>query len=374
VQWIPVVQWRLSFLVYKVSIVLVILCFSFSLVTDDLMMNDRTDSELKTYNCTKPSSNGNYCKQWDSLENSLDEFEIGKTTCLVESANGNYCQEWESTASEYKKCWIEYYPPTSDDNGIRPFCCDSSSSQALSCCQSLCPVGFYNNPQTQYEKSTCSCQAESKNGLYCSVWYCAEQTVFSLSAIHSDQPIEHEWYTCSDVNEATSLNSYCSAWDGDIDSREEFEVATCACQTSSANNAYCVNWFCFEKGYDYWWPNLLWALLSSILGGLPLFVIALESKWFCSVYFWVPYFVWSGGFIVIGVWMAGFGVALISAAVLYMFPWMIWLAVHGVSRATIPGYNAVNRPRRNRHNYEVEASHVELEMATAVAIAEVEEK
>jgi hypothetical protein len=72
--------------------------------------------------------------------------------------------------------------------------------------------------------------------------------------------------------------------------------------------------------------------------------------------------------------MAGFGVALISAAVLYMFPWMIWLAVHGVSRETIPGYNAVSRLRRYSHNYEVEASHVELEMATAVAIAEIEEK
>lgn len=121
---------------------------------------------------------------------------------------------------------------------------------------------------------------------------------------------------------------------------------------------------------------MLWVLLSSILGGLPLFVIALEPKWFCSLYFWVPYFVWSGGFIVIGVWMAGIGVGLISVGLLYMFPWTIWLFVTCRSRETRTAYFTINR--RNSRNYEVEASRVdfpmELELPTIVAIAELEEK
>ncbi len=199
------------------------------------------------------------------------------------------------------------------------YCCNKDT-QTLPCCQNLCSVSFYNNPQIQYERSTCTCKKESDNGRFCYQWYCEEQTIYSMTDTTSDQPIEKEWYTCKTNN---LEDTYCPSWDGDIDSTEEFEVATCQCDATNGQS-YCNNWTCLEKGYDYWWPNSLWNLLSGLLGGLPLLLLLIHLPLVHSVYFWIGYIIWSAGFILIGVWKAGVEVVLISGSCLYLLPLFIF--------------------------------------------------
>lgn len=285
----------------------------------------RFDSEEKWFDCKVPSNNSEYCDYWSVLEGSVDEFEIGNVNCTSPSANKKYCNSWFTEKKEYKKCWL-YLVHDSDNGGYTygTACCGDVGYGHEPCCQTICPVSFYNARVPQVEDIHCNCTTESENGEYCANWYCELDTVYDPYG--QDQPVQHEWYTCT----SSPDDKYCSTWTGKIDSKEEFEVASCSCQESSADGSYCANWICFEKGSDYWWPNLLWILFSIILGSLT-FMIAFIGGWGVFVHpaFWFGHFIWAGGFLVIGIWKAGLVVMIISIQPLFVIPALVIL-VHNL--------------------------------------------
>jgi hypothetical protein len=250
-----------------------------------------------------------------------------------------------------------------DQNGhlqteTQQVCCNDDTKN-LDCCKNVCPVSFYTNPHIQYERIDCWCKQESRNGNYCHQWYCEDYKASdAYGTISHDQPVEHEWYTCSDQNNNLLIASYCSSWDGQIDSVKEFEVSTCDCATVSSNNQYCESWICREKGYDYWWPNLLWNLFSTIFGSFSLwFLIFIDLRQPAhNMYLLIVlvfHFFWAGGSIVLGVWKSGIGTLIISGGILFVIPTIVILFIrYGPDRD-----HSYSTPRRwninNNNNYEL---------------------
>eukprot|EP01031_Cornospumella_fuschlensis_P025826 gene25826-31190_t len=288
--------------------------------------NIKFDSEQKWFDCKIPSNNSEYCDYWSVLEDSADEFEVGNVNCTLPSANNKYCSSWFTEKKEYKKCWLVLVQNT-DDAGYTyaTACCGFDGYNNEPCCQTICPASFYNANVPQIEQIHCNCTAESANREYCADWYCELDTIYDPYG--NNQPIQHEWYTCTT---SSASDKYCSAWTGNIDSTEEFEVATCSCQDGGAGDSYCANWICFEKGTDYWWPNLLWILFSILMGGLT-FAVPIIGGWTVFVHpiFWLGHFIWAGSFIFIGIWKAGIVVLIISIQPLFVIPGL-WILVYNV--------------------------------------------
>ncbi|RYH29858.1 hypothetical protein EON65_07065 [archaeon] len=259
------------------------------------------------------------------LEDSADEFEIGNVDCTLPSPNNKYCESWFTEKKEYKKCWLELVQ-NSDNSGYTyvTACCGDDGYKNEPCCKTICPVSYYNAYQPQVEDIRCNCTTESENKEYCADWYCELVTLYDPYG--NDKPVQHEWYTCTSSEDG----KYCSAWTGKIESIEEFELAACSCQVAGTDSSYCDKWTCYEKGTDYWWPNLLWILFPILLGSLT-FMMPLIGGWgvFVHAGFWLCHVVWSGSLIVIGIWKAGLVVMFISILPLYVIP-SLWILVYNV--------------------------------------------
>lgn len=223
------------------------------------------DNEEETYECVRIKGNSSsqqyYCAEWTSFENSVDEWETGDCVCTEESANEAYCRRWECTQVERKKCGQDYW------------CSDCSSFGCDFCleCQTTSDDGYTHTirPAQERERAECTCFREAENGQHCEYWYCYEYSLDGHGAP------EHEDYTC-----LVSEGSFCMVWDGTIDGEEEFEFSECSCQTKNSTMSVCQSWTCAEKGMNYFYPNLLWSLMSTIFG-LPCAVLV-----FAEIYRW----------------------------------------------------------------------------------------
>jgi len=91
---------------------------------------------------------------------------------------------------------------------------------------------------------------------FCPTWH---QEEFDHRDIHFR---EYEDYECTKV---ADNGRYCAGWKGKINSEEEFEFTECSCKAESEDGAFCFEWTCFEEGMDYFFPNLLWVLLGTVL-------------------------------------------------------------------------------------------------------------
>ena len=297
-------------------------------------LND--DNEDETYECTAPSSSAEYCSEWITTEDSPTEFERGNAICTQASSNNKYCAKWHIDQFEYRKCWVGF----DTDGRYVQYCCGSDSVILNTCCQQICSVSFYNAFPPEQEQADCECTQESEDGGYCERWHCEEYAYLGQTF---DYGRELEDYFCSKGVTLTSngiSGSYCDTWQGSIDSIEEFEVSRCKCQELSVNGPYCESWQCYEIGYDYHWPNLLWSIFSIIMS-LPVPIaftiyylsgnncddnavsdeVSKErklSKVCISLLFTVAYLLWCGGFVIIGIWKAGVGVLVISAPILLL--------------------------------------------------------
>ena len=307
----------------------------------------RYDDEEESYKCNVMVKNSvsSYCSQWTTEENNLTEFELGEATCTDESKNGAYCDKWNIKQNEYEKCWIDIvtYERCDDDGhcetvteSIEYCCSDDGSSDGIECCEDVCDVDFYSSNGKHSEFAYCECRREANNGLFCAEWYCEETD-------NSDK-FEEETYTClksggpnspSNVSAAVSSVSldedngyYCAKWIGSIDSVPEFEMSKCGCTKPSPDELYCSEWECDERGVDYWWPNMLWCLLSGIVGDGPILALMVltarkliygapasysysdvnTSAWLIGA----AVLFWAGGVTMIGVWLAGLGVLFLT--------------------------------------------------------------
>jgi hypothetical protein len=191
---------------------------------------------------------------------------------------------------------------------------------------------------------------ESGNGKYCTAWKCEE---YQYSTQTFDSGREFETYNClasgasaSDgglSNQEASAGKYCARWTGSIEAREEFEVSYCQCIEVSGD--YCTTWNCHEKGLDYFWPNMLWAIFVGILACIPLIVALLyfeaSSAEFervngaCKGLFATETFIvlgvftfWTSPMSLIGVWKAGFGVLVITTLPLVVIMLFLLFRIH----------------------------------------------
>lgn len=82
---------------------------------------------------------------------------------------------------------------------------------------------------------------------------------------------EYERYQCLILS---ANGRYCRRWIGETDSEEEFEISTCEClddidsDSIDSSAHYCQKWTCYEAGYHYFYPNLIWVLLPVSVCGL----------------------------------------------------------------------------------------------------------
>lgn len=288
--------------------------------------------ECKTFNGTGASG---FCGHWESRENSPDEAEFGECTCAETSINGRYCQRWNCEQEEFDKCdygeWCTSCHPTLGCN----YCyrCRGTDSDGYSYSYRVIP---------EEERSDCHCIQASTNGNYCDTWYCYEYSP------QGHGPPEDEYYYC---REEDATGNFCSEWDGLIDGAEEFEFSQCSC-TQTHSSGICGNWRCYEKGMNYFYPNLFWSLLSTIFGApaaLYLTAVALDEvnqmndsgmSFFCR---WtgaiIIYIVWAGGWTILCVWLGGLNVLVITLAVhlgpliLYFLGFILLLCVECVSKS-----------------------------------------
>lgn len=318
------------------------------------MFLHRYDNDYKLFTCTQPSSNGQFCGNYTTVDDSLDEAEFGHSSCEQVSANGEYCQQWEHVQAEYKKCWLGVII-TNDGPIQTEICCNKENRLLYPCCNTACDKTNYNARPPQVEYLSCACQTPSSNEKYCQLWTCEQ---YSWPGQTYAQGREYETYTCV---EADSTDSYCKRWKGNIESIEEFEVDKCYCTKVSTNGQFCQDWTCEEIGVDMWYPNLYWNFFAVILGGLGnavVLVVLMNGAWRRikeDFLVWRKYFlmylcicfIWGGGFLMIGVWKAGVGVLLISGGillfpVLFVFLYALWLNSKEVNQ-----YGQVTPPARS---------------------------
>ena len=72
------------------------------------------DEEDEFYECARPHASGNFCERWISIENGIDEWEVGAFQCdRIECTNGvglgdpackAYCKAWSGDQIEVNKC------------------------------------------------------------------------------------------------------------------------------------------------------------------------------------------------------------------------------------------------------------------------------
>ncbi|KAL7576495.1 hypothetical protein ACA910_017998 [Epithemia clementina (nom. ined.)] len=216
------------------------------------------DDEWEQYECTEINLHGNVCMSWSSKEQSRTEYEIGYSNCtqIAETAAGyHYCQTWKTRQRETKKC-------DSRSHGCSPNCLEPTYCFKKCCRDSKCYDCSYT-PYMELEHAEAECTKVNYKGA-CLEWKQEEYDE------HNIDFREYEVYKCLELS---ANEQYCRRWVGETDSEEEFEIATCECldedawiQSSSAS--FCHRWTCYETGYDYYFPNMIWTMLPVSVCGV----------------------------------------------------------------------------------------------------------
>lgn len=246
-----------------------------------------------------------------------------------------YCPYWRTVKKEYKKCFYDWV--SSQENGMvwSEICCNKDNRYVYTCCDQSCSAEYYNARFPQVEKEDCFCLEAAANGNYCRRWNCTNIDVYNeylLTEVPNSHP-DQKYYECT---AESPDGQYCANWEGQSESVEEFEVSKCFCKT---HGTYCFTWDCLEKGVDFWWPNLLWILLSSLLGGLgqvpALLLVGSMAKtgFLLAIYiYYACMLIWGGGFIVIGVWKCGILALIVTGTQIFILPlyffYVLWRRVH----------------------------------------------
>jgi hypothetical protein len=252
------------------------------------------DSENEEYNCLETSTNGTYCQRWGTIEESADEYELGECECQEDDGSNSFCNQWTCRQRETKKCAAGYigYPSQRFPTSCTRSCDDDDD----------CSDHTYE-PETEYENTEGECvKADSRR---CRVWKQEEYDDFNLAFR------EYEDYVLAEDNRS---------WLGNIDSQEEFEFSRCICHNMTRDE-WCHNWSCFEKGHDYFLPNLLWSLFGVLIGYIGWISIAFCTSckfnaYVCCNLCWA---VVATLFNILFVWLGGLGELLIFS-MCYLLP------------------------------------------------------
>ncbi|GAB5364845.1 hypothetical protein AAMO2058_001005300 [Amorphochlora amoebiformis] len=283
----------------------------------------RWDEENEVYICQQGgggsnASNYDYCFSWVTIEDSADEYEFGRCNCTEERLHAPtgrfYCYKWHCKQRETKKCAADEHSIPSDYPTKCCYSCrDSNDNNHLASeCYENSATGrrCWYTPHSEYEFSDATCLKVDETAGFCAFWTQEEYDEHDIAFR------EYEKYTCKATD-----GFLCSRWDGDIDSEEEFEFSECECKVTSSNGKYCDRWECFEKGQDYFFPNLLWSILSIILGTFGGVGLVFLFYCFCdgeAMWYWVGGvvgFLNMCGFLILCVWLGGLGVFAIHWAV-----------------------------------------------------------
>jgi len=271
------------------------------------------DSENENYNCLQGNNASTYCYSWETIEDSADEYEYGTCTCRTtrtHAATGReYCYHWHCQQRESDKCKDNEHPVPTLYPTKCCFACEDRNDRyhyASECWDDGYSRCWYT-PELEYEYADAYCQKVSSTG-YCEYWTQEEYDE------HNHAFREYEEYTCL---QASANNQYCQKWKGNIDSEEEFEFSECKCDTEHSSTMFCNNWSCYEKGQDYFFPNLLWSLLDVIIGVLP-GIIMLAALGDCCVFaiIFSSWFIWSSGFLILTTWLSGIGIVIIHFSII----------------------------------------------------------
>jgi hypothetical protein len=207
------------------------------------------DDEWETYDCVRNSSS--YCNEWESFEYSPIEYELGIFTCqktAISSLNHTYCLEFTSVQRETKYC-------DSETSSCSPNCNRPTFCNKLCCSDNGCYDCSYV-PHTEYEYSLATVLAVNEYGAWLQ-WTQQEYDGFNLKFR------EYENYNCTVLS---GNKRYCHSWIGDIDSEEEFEIASCTCIDEPDNlSSFCKKWRCYETGMAYFFPSLPWVVMGLFL-------------------------------------------------------------------------------------------------------------
>lgn len=271
------------------------------------------DDENEEYNCLEHAVSG-YCHRWETIEESPGEYELGECVCSDPSAlntSARYCSRWTCSQRETKKCSggctglpSQRFPTSCR---CRRSCDTDGGSSRRRRRRSTrlarrCQEEYTYEPETEWEDTEGECTRASRDGSHCMLWTQVENN-------RNGRGFEEtEKYACTD-----SRPGYCNAWEGNINSKEEFEFSECKCR-DVANNS-CHEWTCYERGMTYFYPNLLWLLLSlPVQGGSQLGAGWATRNRELGVFWLVQAAVVAAINLTIGIsfiWMAGIGELLI---------------------------------------------------------------
>jgi len=130
--------------------------------------------------------------------------------------------------------------------------------------------------EIETEISQCNCLEGNKNA--CVRWECEERDVGLFSILYRTKEDIRPWTEGSETElyECKSQNAagQCTAWEGDISSREEVEWTRCECQGDSACGTAGAKWLCDEYEYPKtlrwnhpeYKHNWVWFIFAEIMG------------------------------------------------------------------------------------------------------------
>jgi hypothetical protein len=288
------------------------------------------------YTClqTVKTNTSTYCVEWSAMEQGKSEAEAGKCTCT--SRSETYCHTWRCEQREEEVC--EYTREQGDQ------CCrwvSDDEGPDYYVCRTL---------EIEREVTQCECtRVNAMSGRFCSHWSCVETDINGA---------EYEWYTCQ---EADPTRSFCQSWTGLTNSSEEFERSKMQCLTSAGT--YCAHWTGWERGLNYKVPATgytalsillgMWGLIPVFMGVYRLFGHTVGNLSKCEsialIYFGL---VWINGFLILGIFLAGFVCFLFTLGVYAVVAIVVELSVcigMGASRSCCGGcYGCcARRMRRN---------------------------
>lgn len=254
------------------------------------------DDEHESYNCLVPSPNHTYCHRWDTIEESPGEYELGSCTC---QEGDTVCRRWTCEQRETKKCGdgCRGVP----DNWFPTECicthCDNDDDHHDRHCRDTT-----HTPETEWEYTDGICVED--DGTQCTRWY---QEEYDEQNVHFR---EYENYTrVSPI-----------AWLGNINSEEEFEFSECSC-TNVTVQGWCYNWRCYEKGQDYFFPNLCWSILTVFVGLIIGFVsiIMVPDRCDNTARYAIGGVAAGHVFNLLGIWLGGVMVLIIYTVIATLF-------------------------------------------------------
>lgn len=283
----------------------------------------RWDDEDETYNCLETSPNFTFCQRWETVEESPGEYELGDCECQED--NGAHCIRWTCRQRETKKCKGGYtgspsqrFPTSctrrcerrSRREAQNPRLPRSSRRRRRSGGggDNDCHDHTYE-PETEWENSAAVCV--DSDGFRCRAWTQEEWDDHDIAFR------EYEFYKLSSDN---------VTWYGNINSEEEFEFSRCQCSNVTAAD-WCHNWSCYEKGQDYFFPNLAWSLFGLAIGWVGMITLGViglcnnldpEEVKYVQITLWV-WAVITTLINIVFVWLSGLGELLIFS-MCYLLP------------------------------------------------------